>query len=129
MLRTMHGMLSSAVVLAAFAVIAGAGGYVAVWLYRASPGGPARSRPAREPGASGQAGQPAGADAGQPAVQADGTGWPGPAVTDGAGLDRVDEAGPAHDGDGAGQTDGTGWPGGSPMARVYVLERPRTPSR
>lgn len=39
----MHGMLSSAVVLAAFAVIAGAGGYTALWLYRASSGGPATS--------------------------------------------------------------------------------------
>src|SRR5579875_2812225 len=43
MLRSMHGMLSSAVVLAAFAVIAGAGGYTALWLYRASSGGQATS--------------------------------------------------------------------------------------
>jgi hypothetical protein len=38
MLRFMHGMLSAMVVMAAFAAIAGAGGYAAVWLYRAGPG-------------------------------------------------------------------------------------------
>jgi hypothetical protein len=38
MLRSMHGMLSATVVMAAFAAIAGAGGYAAVWIYRAGPG-------------------------------------------------------------------------------------------
>jgi hypothetical protein len=38
MLRSMHGMLSAAVVMAAFAAIAGTGGYTAVWLYRTGPG-------------------------------------------------------------------------------------------
>jgi hypothetical protein len=41
----MHGMLSSAIILAAFALVAGAGGYTALWLYRATPGAPSRSRP------------------------------------------------------------------------------------
>jgi hypothetical protein len=38
MLRSMHGMLSATVVMAAFAAIAGMGGYAAVWLYRTGPG-------------------------------------------------------------------------------------------
>jgi hypothetical protein len=145
MLPTMHGMLSSAVVLAAFAVIAGAGGYVAVWLFRASPGGPARSRPAPEPDASAQAAQPAGGETADRTVEADGTGWPhhsavadDAVVLDGSdgsdGSDGVDGSHMADEfdepavADDAGENEGTGWPE-SAGARIYVLGRPRTPSR
>jgi hypothetical protein len=44
----MHGMLSAAIVLIAFALVAAAGGGSTVWLYRAVSGPPRRSRPARE---------------------------------------------------------------------------------
>jgi hypothetical protein len=44
----MHGMLSAAIILIAFAMVAAAGGGSTVWLYRAAPGPPRRSRPARE---------------------------------------------------------------------------------
>ena len=38
-------MLSSAIILAAFALVAGVGGYIVLCLYRAAPGAPSRSRP------------------------------------------------------------------------------------
>ena len=44
----MHGMLSAAIILVAFAMVAAAGGGSTVWLYRAVSGPPRRSRPARE---------------------------------------------------------------------------------
>jgi hypothetical protein len=42
----MHGMLSSAIILATFALVAWVGGYTAWSLYRAAPGAAARPRPA-----------------------------------------------------------------------------------
>jgi hypothetical protein len=44
----MHGMLSAAIILIAFALVAAAGGGCTVWLYRAASGPPRRSRPPRE---------------------------------------------------------------------------------
>jgi hypothetical protein len=92
----MHGMLSSAIILIAFALAAGAGGYTALWLYRAAPGIPSRSRPGRDD-----------AD-----VRED-RGAPGEPEETGAGeLD--DEAEPGEPDD----------PDNSPDARVYVLREP-----
>ena len=52
-LRSMHGMLSAAIILIVFALVAAVGGGSAVWLYRAAPGPSGRSRPLRDtPGAS-----------------------------------------------------------------------------
>jgi hypothetical protein len=93
----MHGMLSSAIILIAFALAAGAGGYTALWLYRATPGTPSRSRPGRDD-----------AD-----VREEGTGAPGEPEEAGAGeLDGEAEPGEPDD------------PDNSPGARVYVLREP-----
>jgi len=50
----MQGMISGGLVVAAFAVVAAAAGFVATRLYRVS-----RWAPAGEPGGPGQAGEPA----------------------------------------------------------------------
>lgn len=44
----MHGMLSAAIILIAFALVAAAGGGSTVWLYRAASGPQRRSRSSRE---------------------------------------------------------------------------------
>jgi hypothetical protein len=44
----MHGMLSAAIILIAFAMVVAAGGGSTVWLYRAVSGPPRRSRSSRE---------------------------------------------------------------------------------
>jgi hypothetical protein len=61
----MHGMLSSAIILIAFALAAGAGGYVTLSLYRATPGAP-RSGPGPEEGEPEQAEAAEPDDAAQP---------------------------------------------------------------
>ncbi|HEY4463762.1 MAG TPA: hypothetical protein VGN41_13955 [Streptosporangiaceae bacterium] len=93
----MHGMLSSAVILIAFALAAGTGGYTALWVYRATPGAPARSRRGRDD-----------AD-----VLEEDTGMPGEPEETGAG-EPDGEAEPGEPDD----------PDDSPGARVYVLREP-----
>jgi hypothetical protein len=93
----MHGMLSSAIILIAFALAAGAGGYTALWLYRATPGIPSRSRPGRDD-----------AD-----VREEDGGEPGEPEETAAG-ELADEAEPGEPED----------PDNSPGARVYVLRQP-----
>ena len=89
-------MLSSAIILIAFALAAGAGGYVTLSLYRATPGAP-RSGPGPEEGEP-EEGEPEQAGAAEPddAAQPD------------------DAAGPAEPAD----------PDGGEGARVYVLRQP-----
>jgi hypothetical protein len=91
----MHGMLSSAIILIAFALIAGAGGYAALWLYRATPGAPSRSRPGLDD-----------ADALEDA------GLEEPQETGAGELDEAANSGEPVD------------PDDSPGARVYVLREP-----
>ena len=67
----MHGMLSAAVILAAFAVIVLVSGASAVWLFRAAGTSPGRSRSAVTP-ATGLAPSADGAP-GEPEHEADGT--------------------------------------------------------
>ncbi len=67
----MHGMLSAAVMLAAFAVIALVGGVSAVWLFRAAAAAPRRSRSARLTGMPGAATDPAPGVPGVPGVPED----------------------------------------------------------
>jgi hypothetical protein len=101
MLRSMHGMLSATVVMAAFAAIAGAGGYAAVWLYRAGPGRAEAPDEAQAPGEPEAHHEPEGADGSQePDVPEEAEGPVGP-----GGLD------------------------GMPGARLYVLGEPRLPGR
>lgn len=113
----MHGMLSAAVMLAAFAVIAVAGGASAVWLYRASSGTPCRSRPDRpetRPTGESEA-WPAGPEAqpdrpdGRPGLLADPAGTP-----DGPEPHDAEESVPADH---------------SAGARLYVLGENRRPRR
>ena len=94
-------MLSSAIILIAFALAAGAGGCTALLLYRATPGAPPRSRAGRD-----DADVLAEEDAGAP-------GEPGDT---GAGTldDLDDEAEPGEPDD----------PDNAPGARVYVLREP-----
>src|SRR5208283_1406691 len=62
----MHGMLSAAVILAAFAVIALLSGASAVWIFRAAGVAPRRSRSARMTGMPGAATGPAPDAPGEP---------------------------------------------------------------
>jgi hypothetical protein len=66
----MHGMLSAAVILAAFAVIALLSGVSAVWIFRAAGVAPRRSRSARMTGMPGAATSPAPDAPGEPGKDA-----------------------------------------------------------
>jgi hypothetical protein len=98
----MHGMLSAAVILAAFAVIVLVSGASAVWLFRAAGTSPGRSRSAVTP-ATGLA--PSADDApGEPEHEADGT---APEYPERTWLG----AAPAGTGQLTGSSAGDGWPG------------------
>ena len=101
MLRSMHGMLSAAVVMAAFAGIAGAGGYAAMWLYRTGPG---RAEAPDEPRAPDEPHSAQGREGPGVPEEAEGPGGP---------------AGP----------EGPGGVADLPDARLYVLGKPRRPGR
>ena len=81
----MHGMLSAAVILAAFAVIALLSGASAVWIFRAAGVAPRRSRSARMTGMPGATTGPAPDAPGEPDKDAGGRGGRGQG--DGPGTD------------------------------------------
>jgi hypothetical protein len=107
MLPSMHGMLSAMVVMAAFAAVAGTGGYTAVWLYRTGPGR------AEAPGEPQAPDKPQASDEPQ---AAEGRGGPGvPEEAEGPG-------GPEMPGGPAGAA-------GSPGARLHAPGEPHLPGR
>ena len=102
----MHGMLSAAVMLAAFAVIALVGGVSAVWLFRAAATAPRRSRSARLTGMPGAATDPAPGVPGVPGVPED-----------------EETAGPEP------EYPERSWPGAVPAASVQLAGRAAGPLR
>ena len=78
----MHGMLSAAIILIAFALVAAAGVGSTVWLYRAASGPPRRSRSPRETAETTPPGAPETAPEGPPiAVPQVLTNLGGPGIT------------------------------------------------
>jgi hypothetical protein len=120
----MHGMLSAAILLIVFALVAVAGGGSTVWLYRAasSPGG--RSRSPRETASASPVADTQGDDQGpvpetedveQPLLA-----LPAPAEASGPAESAVSEpAGPAQPPVADGPAEG---------ARIYLLDSSRRPS-
>lgn len=142
----MHGMLSAAVILAAFAVIALASGTSAAWLFRAAAATPRRSDPARLTGmpAASPAPDPPGApddetdaaaaypERSQPGAGLATPGQPaGPAVYDGPPFPGNpgpgDPAEPPGAGDEYGAYDVENWPGGDDSREGYGGNGPSSP--
>jgi hypothetical protein len=119
----MHGMLSSVIILAAFALVAGVGGYIALWLYRAAPG----AWPSR-PGLVGGAGdlEEVAAPGGEPG---DPAGPDGPEATDmPEEEDTPEEPEDAGADEAAAEFEPPGETG-TAGARLYLLGEPRLPRR